>query len=62
MKYWERENIKINKLNAKALVKLVKEHKKSCKGNCGISCFLMINIYKDLIGRDLTDKEVEVFS
>ncbi len=50
-----------NKCLAINLLKLAKDHKKKCDGDCSISLFLVGEVYKELLGRALTDKERKVF-
>lgn len=53
---------KIANIRAATLLELCREHKKNCDGDCNLSMFLMRDVYEDLIGRELTDEEKDVFT
>lgn len=53
---------KYNELIAGTLLRLVKDHKKTCNDpNCGISLFLMKDVYEHYKGREVTQKEFGYF-
>lgn len=44
------------------LLKLVKHHKENCKSaDCGVSLWIMSEIYRELLCRELTEEEIEIF-
>jgi len=51
----------LKKTQAKTLLKLIKEHKQKCTKPCGISIFIMLEVYEKLIGKKANDKEFEAF-
>ena len=48
-------------LTAEHLLRIVKHHKKVCKG-CSICLMLLGELYGNLVGRELTSKEWDVFA
>jgi len=53
------ENLK--EIVKETMIRLAEEHKKSCKGDCGISLFPLAVALKEL-GVELTDQERLVFA
>jgi hypothetical protein len=59
---YEAKYYEYRKAMAKNLLRLVKHHKKTCDGeDCNISLLLIADIYKEIIGRELTKKEFGMF-
>lgn len=50
-----------DKVLARMLLTLIKEHKKNCEGYCQISVYLFSDLYSMLVGRKLTKKEMSIF-
>ena len=47
---------------ARNLLELAKEHKKNCqRQNCNISIWVIGEIYKELVCRELTPEEIQLF-
>lgn len=52
----------INERIANSILVLVKEHKKSCKNpDCGVSLYLMKDVYEYYKDRKINKKEVKYF-
>lgn len=54
-----------DKINAKSLLYLAKEHKHSCENknhNCPISLIVLGELYQKIVRRELSGEERDVFS
>ena len=38
-----------------------KEHKEKCDGNCNVSMFALGKMFRDMVGRELTEEENKIF-
>lgn len=55
---------RLSQLQAETLLELVKEHKRNDAidhSECGVSTYLMWDVYKSLIDREWTQEELAVF-
>lgn len=59
MDFWETQDGK--EVLASNLLRLAQYHRKNCDGNCTISLSLIGVLYRDLVARELTKKELETF-
>lgn len=45
----------------KSFLTVCKEHKEKCTGECNVSMFFLGNMFKQLVGRELTEEEKKIF-
>lgn len=55
------EIVSLEEVQAEMIMKLVREHKKNCKGDCDISLSPLLPLYEKLIGGKATHKECMEF-
>lgn len=48
-------------LQAETLLTLVKEHKQSCDGKCGMSLFILYSLFESLVGGKKAKKNFKYF-
>lgn len=52
----------LNKTKGEILLKLIKEHKSTCTApHCGVSLFLLKDVYEFLSGNQLAEEELKDF-
>jgi hypothetical protein len=61
MKNKSSEGKGIKEFKAQNILNLVKDHKKHCNGDCGISLFLLLEDFERHIGRKATSEEFKNF-
>ena len=53
---------RVRELIGQSILQLVKEHKIYCSdSHCGVSTFLMGDLYRATVKRQLTDEEIKIF-
>ena len=60
-KQLKNRDIRINAYKARNLWKLVKNHKNNCNNDCGISLYLLLEVFENYMGRKATPEELEAF-
>jgi hypothetical protein len=57
----EPENINELSWGAESFLTVCKEHKERCTGECNVSMFFLGNIFKEIVHRELTEDEKNIF-